>query len=444
VIAALLPFVRKGCAFPHVFFKIRRLCLKLNRGIASQRTKVKASGKAEPFRTESGEAAMHPSWANVNSSLKQIIDSYDSNASLDRAFTIPASWYTNDELYQLELQSVFPHSWQMVARCDQVNEPGQYVTTDVAGAPLVIVRGNDNVLRGFFNVCRHHAAAVITEAEGKAAQLRCPYHGWTYSLAGDLKGMPDFAGVCDFDRGANGLVPVETAVWEQWVFVRTGKSGGQCAPLNAQATDSLNDFLGADLMAQIQPLRFENLNWFERRHYSFDCNWKVFVDNYLDGGYHVPHLHKGLDSVLDYSNYKIENGKRFCLQWSPIVTEDAEAETGAVRKGERALYYWLYPNFMINWYEGAMDTNLVIPRGVDKTEVIFDFYFADVSETARERNCASVAVGQRIQDEDTDICKSVQRGLTSRAYQAGRLSVRREAGEHLFHRLLAADLSAGL
>jgi choline monooxygenase len=169
----------------------------------------------------------------------------------------------------------------------------------------------------------------------------------------------------------------------------------------------------------------------------------VFVDNYLDGGYHVPYLHKGLDSVLDYSNYMIENGTRHCLQWSPIVTEGAEAQTGAVRKGDRALYYWIYPNFMINWYDGVMDTNLVIPRGVDQTEVIFDFYFPDVvSEEARARNAASVAVGQRIQDEDVAICKSVQRGLNSRAYTAGRLSVRREAGEHLFHRLLHADLNS--
>jgi choline monooxygenase len=168
------------------------------------------------------------------------------------------------------------------------------------------------------------------------------------------------------------------------------------------------------------------------------------VDNYLDGGYHVPHLHKGLDSVLDYSNYTIENGEHFCLQSSPLVSEGAEQQTGAVRQGERALYYWIYPNFMINWYDGAMDTNLVIPRGVDQTEVIFDFYFPDISESARERNLASIEVGQRIQDEDVSICKSVQRGLGSRAYQAGRLSVRREAGEHLFHRLLHADLKAGI
>jgi choline monooxygenase len=276
----------------------------------------------------------------------------------------------------------------------------------------------------------------MTEPEGKANQLRCPYHGWTYSLEGELKGTPDFAGVCDFDRAANGLVPVETAVWENWVFVRVGADGGQ--------QPSLNDFLGEDLIGQIHPLNLGNLHWMERRHYAFDCNWKVFVDNYLDGGYHVPHLHKGLDSVLDYSKYMIENGEHYCLQWSPIVSEGAEEQTGAVRQGERALYYWIYPNFMINWYQGAMDTNLVIPRGVDKTEVIFDFYFPNVSESSLERNRASIEVGQRIQDEDVAICKLVQRGLGSRAYDAGRLSVRREAGEHLFHRLLHADLICGL
>ncbi|HEX5834053.1 MAG TPA: SRPBCC family protein, partial [Pyrinomonadaceae bacterium] len=344
-----------------------------------------------------------------------IVDQYDPNAPLALASTIPASWYVDKDLYKLELTTVFSNTWQLAARVDQVQQPGQYVATDIAGEPIVVVRGNDGELRGFFNVCRHHAAAVMTEPEGKAAQLRCPYHGWTYSLEGELKGTPDFTGVCDFDRARNGLAPVETVEWEDWVFV---KLSGSC-PM------TLEEFLTTSLTEEIKTLNVTDLHWFERRHYHFDCNWKVFVDNYLDGGYHVPYLHKGLDSVLDYSNYMIENGTRHCLQWSPIVTEGAEAQTGAVRTGDRALYYWIYPNFMINWYDGVMDTNLVIPRGVDQTEVIFDFYFPDVvSPEARERNAASVAVGQRIQDEDVAICKSVQRGLNSRAYKAGRLSVR--------------------
>jgi choline monooxygenase len=362
----------------------------------------------------------------------KIVNDYDPNVPLEQASTIPSSWYVNKELYEHELKTVFTNTWQLAGRLDQVSQPGQYVTTDIGGEPIVVVRGSDGVLRGFYNVCRHHAAAVMTETEGKAAQLRCPYHGWTYSLEGELKGTPDFSGVCDFDRGSNGLARVQVGEWESWVFVKLGES----------SAIGLEEFLTTSLTAEIKEITLRELHWFERRHYQFDCNWKVFVDNYLDGGYHVPYLHKGLDSVLDYSNYMIENGERHCLQWSPLVSEGAEAQTGAVRQGDRALYYWIYPNFMINWYDGVMDTNLVVPRGVDQTEVIFDFYFPDVlSAEARERNAASVAVGQRIQDEDVAICKSVQRGLNSRAYTAGRLSVRREAGEHLFHRLLHADLS---
>lgn len=367
------------------------------------------------------------------SSFREIIESYDADAPLQEAWTIPASWYRDSRVLELERETVFSRSWQMVGRAEQVAEPGQYITWELAGEPILIVRGSDCLLRGFYNVCRHHAAAVMTEAQGRAPHLRCPYHGWTYTLEGELKGTPDFAGVCNFDRTLNGLAPLETAIWEKWVFVKL-----------APGSPSLEDFLGSDLIAQAKLLNLGSLHWMERRFYIFDCNWKVFVDNYLDGGYHVPYLHKGLDSVLDYSRYTIENGARFCLQTSPIVSEGAEAQTGAVRQGESALYYWLYPNFMLNWYEGMMDTNLVRPLGEDRTEVIFDFYFADISEQSRERNLASISVGQRIQDEDVAICKSVQRGLKSRAYVAGRLSVRREAGEHLFHRLLYADLLAGI
>ena len=182
---------------------------------------------------------------------------------------------------------------------------------------------------------------------------------------------------------------------------------------------SLEDFLGKDLIGRLE--RFEPGTIILVRTpplYTLNCNWKVFVDNYLDGGYHVPHIHGGLNSVLDYSNYKIETGERFCLQSSPIVPNVGEGKTAEVRKGERAFYYWIYPNLMINIYDGVMDTNLVIPRGIDRTEVIFDYYFADVSEQARKHNLASIAVSEQIQAEDVAICESVQRGLNSRSYSS--------------------------
>ena len=157
----------------------------------------------------------------MKQSLREIIDSYNPRAPLEEAWTIPALMvHGSKPLTTLNSQTVFANSWHLAGRVDQVREPGQYVTSDIAGEPIVVVRGNDGVLRGFFNACRHHAAAVMTEPEGKANQLRCPYHGWTYSLAGELKGTPDFSGVCSFDRAANGLLPVQTDVWENWVFVR--------------------------------------------------------------------------------------------------------------------------------------------------------------------------------------------------------------------------------
>jgi choline monooxygenase len=369
-------------------------------------------------------------------SLRELIDRYDPELPLARASTIPAAWYADSRIMDLELRTVFARSWQLAARLDQVHMPGQFVSTNVAGEPVVVVRGEDGIVRSFYNVCRHHAAAVVTESEGTARTLRCPYHGWTYALNGELKGTPDFAGVCDFDREAHGLVPLTSNSWQKWIFVRIERD----AP-------TLEDCLGHDLVEGVRRLGLERFQWTERRRYTLDCNWKVFVDNYLDGGYHVPHVHKGLDSVLDYTLYTIQTGERFCLQSSPIVGKAAskvERRIHAVRTGSQAHYYWVYPNLMINCYGNAMDTNLVIPRAVDRTDVIFDFYFADVSKRARARNRASIEVSHQIQDEDVAICSSVQRGLSSRAYETGRLSVRREAGEHLFHRLLHADLRAGL
>ncbi|PYV56140.1 MAG: hypothetical protein DMG91_10465 [Acidobacteria bacterium] len=309
-------------------------------------------------------------------SVDRILAIYNDKAPLSEASTIPAPWYVDPRIAELETQTVFSKAWQMIGRIDQVEKAGQFVSAFVAGEPVVAVRGNDGVLRAFYNVCRHHAAAVVTEPCGQAQLLHCPYHGWNYGLDGSLKGMPEFDGVKNFERQQNGLVPVRAEIWEKFVFVN----------LDPHA-ESLASFLGG-LVKRAAPLGLATLNFFDTRAYDIACNWKVFVDNYLDGGYHVPHLHKGLNSVLDYKEYTIENEDRYCLQSSPMVSSQDDAH--------------------------------------------------------REYNQQSVAVGARVQDEDLGICEDVQRGLKSRAYGAGRLSVRREAGEQLFHRLLAADLKSGL
>jgi choline monooxygenase len=367
----------------------------------------------------------------MDTKLADILALYDETAALKDAHTIPAPWYTDRAIEQLEQQCVFGGNWQEIARTAQLAHPGDYVTAQLAGEPILAVRGVDGVLRAFFNVCRHHAAAVATAPCGRAQSFRCPYHGWNYALDGALKGMPEFAGVCNFDQSANGLVPIAIDTWENFVFVNL-----------AANPEPLPHFLGDDLIVLVSPLGLERLHYHSSKDYSLNCNWKVYVDNYLDGGYHVPHLHKGLNSVLEYTRYTIENGRHHCLQSSPMVASDEDAQVSATRTGDRAWYFWLYPNFMINIYDGVMDTNLVLPLGPDRCRVVFDFYFADISRAREAHNSASIATSEKVQDEDVAICESVQRGLGSRAYKAGRLSVKREAGEHLFHRLLARDLKS--
>jgi choline monooxygenase len=363
-------------------------------------------------------------------SLDSLLNLYRPDNPLEKASTIPSPWYFDSRIARLEHERVFAHAWQVAGRLDQVREKGQFFTAQLADEPIVVARGDDNVLRAFYNVCRHHAAAVVTETQGCAKQFRCPYHGWTYGNDGSLKGMVEFEGVCDFDRANNGLVPIPVDTWENFVFVNLDGSAGL-----------LKNFL-ASVPELVSPLRLtEQLKFFDRRVYTLSCNWKVYVDNYLDGGYHVPHAHKGLSSVIEYTSYTIENFDRACLQSSPLSSDSGSEATVANTRQGRAFYLWIYPNFMINAYEGVMDTNLVLPLAVDKCAVIFDYYFADTSPAAEERNRQSIRVSETVQDEDMAICDAVQRGLASRAYLAGRLSVRREAGEHLFHRLLHADLT---
>jgi choline monooxygenase len=365
--------------------------------------------------------------------LRDLLTLYNPYNPLEKASTIPAPWYFDTRIAQLERETVFAGNWQVVGRLDPVKEPGQFFTIDVNGEPLLIVRSQDGKLRAFYNVCRHHATAVEPQAAGCAKQFRCPYHGWTYGNDGALKGMLEFEGVCDFDRKDNGLVPIHVDTWENFVFVNLD---GKAAPLA--------EFL-EKVPSLVAPLELtEKLRYFDRRIYTLKCNWKVYVDNYLDGGYHVPHAHKSLSSVVEYTKYTIENFARSCLQSSPLdASSAADSTIGATRQGH-AFYLWIYPNFMINAYAGVMDTNLVLPLGVDKCAVIFDYYFADISPTAAQQRRDSIAVSEKVQDEDMAICDSVQRGLASRAYLAGRLSPRREAGEHLFHRLLHRDLTSAL
>jgi choline monooxygenase len=324
-------------------------------------------------------------------------------------------------------------SWQLAARVEQVDDPGAFVTHDIAGEPVVVVRGEDGRLRAFANVCRHRAARVVEAEHGRASRLRCRYHGWTYDLAGRLRGTPEFEGVEEFSREDQGLAPLSVESWGPWVFVHCGPN----PPPLAEAI--------APLPARSDAESLRNLRFAERVTYEIACNWKVFVDNYLDGGYHVNTVHPGLAGVLDYSQYRSEIFGQTSVQLSPIKPLDrslADAGVASVRAGNVAQYWWIYPNLMINIYENIMDVNLVMPLDPEHCRVVFDYYFASsVTQGARAQ---SMRVADQIQREDMGICEEVQRGLRSSTYDTGRFCVRREAAGYHFHRLLAQALRGGI
>ncbi len=357
---------------------------------------------------------------------------FDPSLPLERAHTIPASWYLGPDVYDAEVRAVFANTWQAIGRTDQVAEPGSYFTADLVGEPILVVRDGEGALRAFSNVCRHRAARVMCEEQGKATRLRCRYHGWTYDLSGRLRGTPEFDGVADFCREDHGLPPLNVTTWGPIVWVHLGASP---PPLEEQI---------GPLMERTKGLGMEQLHFVARRDYKLACNWKVFVDNYLDGGYHVNTIHPGLAGVLDYSKYRSEILGQTSVQISPLVRKaDADPAVQGVRAGDNAYYWWAFPNVMLNLYQGVMDVNYVLPLGPQECRVVFDFYFADTEgEEAQRFIRESTAVGHQIQLEDVGICEEVQRGLASRSFDTGRFSVRREAAGHHFHQVLARKLTS--
>ncbi len=358
--------------------------------------------------------------------LQGVFAGFDPELPLDRARTIPNTWYTDPRVAETERRAVFARSWQAVGRAEQVRDRGAYLTAEVAGEPVLVVRGDDGELRAFFNVCRHRAAPLLTGPCGTAAKLRCRYHGWTYDLAGRLRGTPEFDGVADFRKEDNGLVPVGgVAEWGPFVWVHLDPP-----------REPVERFLDPLPVWVTNRGAFDGLRFAGRTVYEVGCNWKVYVDNYLDGGYHVNTVHPGLAGVLDYSGYRTTVHGNTSLQSSPM--KPAAGAEGKTRTGDLAAYWWVWPNFMLNVYAGVMDANLVLPLGVDRCRVVFDFYFAGGTDEGFIRD--SMAVADQVQAEDVGICEEVQRGLNSRSYTTGRFSVKREVGGYHFHQLLGRRL----
>ncbi len=338
--------------------------------------------------------------------------------TLSTASTIPSSWYLDSEMLETERLTVFSATWQLAARLDQLAEPGSFVTTEIAGEPVLLARGRDGELRAMSNVCRHRAGPVAA-GSGTCRSFRCGYHGWMYGLDGKLLATREFEGVERFDKADHRLPQWQVDSWGPLVFVKLDQEG-----------PSLEEtFGGLDELVELGDLRSYALA--HRKEWTLDCNWKVYVDNYLEG-YHIPIVHPSLNEELDYANYRVETREWFSIQHSPIKRAK---RLRVSEESADAQYFWIYPNLMLNVYPDNFSTNLILPLGPHKTMTIFEWYFRDPAHAGSMID-ETVEFSDEIQIEDIAICEAVQRGLGSRTYSTGRYSVARENGVHHFHQLL--------
>jgi choline monooxygenase len=328
-------------------------------------------------------------------------DPFQIDPEIARAWTLPSFLYTEPGVFAAEREKIFSRTWQVVGHASQVAAAGDYFTTELLGEPLVFVRGLDGRLRGFYNVCRHRAGPPA-EGCGSRKLFRCGYHGWTYGLDGALINATEIEGVEGFCAEDFALKPVRTEEWFNLVF----------ANLDPEARP-LRECLG-ELPRQAEKFAFAEMKLFERRTYDMKCNWKTYVDNYLEG-YHLPSVHPGLNRELDFNAYVVEphaQGREgYVRQFSPI--RGAQPGDATPRRYERARedlasplttdYFWIFPNWMLNCYPDNVSLNIVLPAGPERTLAIFEWYLPEKDHTLPAAK-ASVEFSDQIQVEDVAIC----------------------------------------
>ncbi|XP_017254908.1 choline monooxygenase, chloroplastic isoform X2 [Daucus carota subsp. sativus] len=366
-----------------------------------QTSNTTAATKTSPFSQSPRSLSKISCVSSPQTPTRLLVDEFNPKIPIEKALTPPSSWYTHPSFLSLELDRVFYKGWQAVGYSEQVKEVGDFFTGRLGNIEYVVCRDDNGELHAFHNVCRHHASLIAFES-GKKACFTCPYHGWTYGLDGTLLKATRITGIQNFN------VKV-------------------CSKFNCSASEILS-VNGVD----------SSLSYLCRQEYIIECNWKVFCDNYLDGGYHVPYAHKGLASGLNLESYSTSVFEKVSIQRCYSGQVDSHEDTD--RLGSKALYAFIYPNFMINRYGPWMDTNLVLPLGPRKCQVIFDYFLDPNLKDDKEFIESSLKDSENVQDEDTFLCEAVQKGLESPAYSSGRYAPAIEKAMHHFHCLLHKNL----
>jgi choline monooxygenase len=329
----------------------------------------------------------------------------------DLSATAPASLYSDPAVYASERLLVFARAWQFLGLEADLARPGDYIAETLAGFPVLALR-TEGGLRAFHNVCRHRAGPLVGDARGRCAgELVCRYHGWRYALDGRLKAATGFGPADGFDPRAFSLFALRVETWRGLVFVN----------LDAEARPLMHTLAPLDRLLGDREIPPSVL----RRSHAIASNWKVYVENYLEG-YHIDVVHPGLAQEVDAS--------RYCVRMEGDIAIHEVPSRGASAEG---VWAWMWPNLAFNVYRGALVVEHMRPDGVGRTSLDYT-YLHQPDDPALE---ASLATTERVTAEDAWICQRVQENLEAGVYQAGVLSPQREGAVAWFQRRVAAAMA---
>jgi phenylpropionate dioxygenase-like ring-hydroxylating dioxygenase large terminal subunit len=345
--------------------------------------------------------------------------------TLSQAYTLPAWLYTDPAVLEVEKKEIFSKTWQYVGHISQVQRPGDYFTAEVADKPVIIARGNDDVVRAFYNVCTHRAAKLV-EGEGNKSLFTCPYHAWTFHTDGRLNKAPNMKGVEHFHHEDFCLKPIRLEIQESFIFVNLDP-GAQ--PMSA---------VFGDLFEGFKRFRFENLKKVRVVETVCKANWKVGIDNYLECD-HCPTVHKSLVQKLDMEHYEVRISQHYIYQGVPL--KGKSADQFALGQGGR--YYWLYPNMWFSFDPGPANVSVhrSIPIDHKTTRYVYTTFLMNETMTKEEEEL--FAIDLDVRREDLEICEVVQKGLDTGAYTQGRFSLTENCVHH-FHLLIQEALQGVL
>jgi choline monooxygenase len=320
--------------------------------------------------------------------------------------TAPAHWYSDPARWSAERVAVFARSWQFATHESALGEAGAWAAETLAGYPVLLVRGEDEAVRGFHNVCRHRAGPLVREASGICkGGLTCQYHGWRYALDGRLRLARDFGAADDFDPRDFSLFPVRTENWRGLLFIAI-----------ADDAPDFGDFI-APLETRIGGRDWSSLKIAARREHVLACNWKTYVENYLEG-YHVPVMHPGLDADIKSEEYRVTVEGRIALH-------DAPSREAGVYGG---VWAWAWPNIGVNIYQSGLMIERMSPLGHAQTRLDY-FYLTPDGEPVAD---ATFAMSDQVTAEDKWITERVQENLNAGVYRTGRLSPKHEGAVAAF------------